>query len=307
MPHLPRLTFALVLFSLVARVASAQVSLDLPVVVLVPASARAAGTGDAYPLATPDADAIFYNPALLDAARGISVSLSRFGSGSQSINAAGSVAWLGGGLSFGATSLSYGAASISDGAFARGEAGLFEQGGATASEQVALVSYARTKLGFRIGAAAKVIDLRVADEHHVSAAADVGAVRSLGPVTLGFSARNLGGSPDFTVVDARLPKTMTAAAATRTKAIGPLDVSLAGASSWRGRDLYTAGGGVEVAYWPISGRTFTARVGYRWIEASEVRPLTVGGGFMGDRFGVDYAFEDVRHGRPTHRVTLRVR
>jgi hypothetical protein len=290
-----------------AGTTSAQEPARLPLSAQTPASARAAGLGNAYLLSAPDADAIFYNPALMDDARGVAGSVSRFGSASQLITAAGSVAWWKGGLGFGASSLSYSAGSIDGGALARGEDALWEQGGVSASEQIAVVSYARALFGFRIGGAGKLIDERVADERSVRGAADIGVARALGPVTLGFSARNLGRDGDHEVIDSRMPMLFTAAAATRSRSLGPLDVAVAGASSWRRGDFHAAGGGVEVSYWPISGRTFTARVGYRWIEASNVSPPTLGAGYAGDRVAIDYAFERIDEGRATHRITLRVR
>jgi len=290
----------------VAAPAAAQ-DLDLPLAVQVPASARAAGLGGAYLLSAPDADAIFYNPALMDGDRGLTGSLSRFGSASQLLSAAVGTSWWHGGLSVGVMSLSYSAASFSSGAFARGEAGLWERGALEASEQVGVVAYARTLFGFRVGGAARLIDLRAGGGHSVSGAFDVGVIRGLGPLTLGFSAQNLGPDPDLGTVEATLSRTMTAGAATRSKAIGPLDVSLAGSTSWRGRDLHAAGGGVEVSYWPMRGRTFTARVGYRWVEASALAPVTFGLGYTGDSISLDYAVEAVDDGRATHRITLRVR
>jgi hypothetical protein len=295
-----------VLLAIAAGPVSAQEQ-NLPVVVQVPASTRAAGMGNAYLLSAPDADAIFYNPGLLDGDRGISASLSRFGSGSQLISAAAGVSWWGGGLSVGGASLGYGASSVDAGAFVAGEAGLWTAGSETASEQVAMVSYARRLFGFRVGGTAKLIDLRLSGERSVSGVADLGVVRSLGPVTLGVSAQNLGRSADLETVDARLPMTLTVGGATRSRPVGPLDVSLAGATSWRRGDLHSAGGGAELSYWPIRGRTFTARVGYRWVEESALRPLTLGAGFSGDAVSLDYAFEMIDGGRATHRVSVRVR
>ena len=282
----------------VAAAPAAAQDRDLPLAAQLPVSARAAGLGGAYLLSAPDADAIFYNPALMDGDRGLTGSLSRFGSASQLLSAAVGTIWW---------HADRQAASPSSGAFARGEAGLWERGAVTASEQIGVVAYARTLFGFRVGGAARLIDLRAAGQRSVSGAFDVGVVRALGPVTLGFSAQHLGRDPDLGAVEATLPRTMTAGAATRSKAIGPLDVSLAGSASWRGRDLSAAGGGVEVSYWPIRGRTFTARVGYRWVEESALAPTTFGLGYMGDSIGVDYAVEAVDEGRATHRITLRVR
>ena len=297
--------FAFALFAVTQ--AAAQTPASLPISTQLPASVRAAGLGNAYVLSSPDADAIFYNVALMDDGRGVAGSMSRFGPGSRLLTAAGSIAWSKGGLGFAASSLVFSAPSIGSGALARGEDRLWQEGSVTAAEQVALVSYARTVKGFRIGGAGKLIDQRAGEERSVSGAADLGVARALGPVTLGFSARDLGASAEYESLESRMPTTFTAAAATRSRPLGPLDVTLAGSSSWRRADFHSAGGGVEISYWPISGRTFTARVGYRWIDNSDLAPPTLGIGFTGDRISIDYAFERIDDGRSTHRLGLRLR
>lgn len=279
----------------------------VPLLVQLPASTRALGLGNAYPLGSTDADAIFYNPALLSSARGISGSIARYGSSSTLAGVAGAAEWWRGGVGLAVRALSWGAASPESGAFARGEAGLSESGGTAASELVATAAWARSFFGFRFGLAGKLIDLRAPGERSVTVAADLGVARSLGRVTIGVSGRNLGRDPDLAATNAELPATITLGAGTRTAAVGPLDLMLAASASWMRGDQLAAGGGVEISYWPVTGRTFAGRVGYRWVEDSDVRPLTVGAGFTGDRLAIDYAFEDVDGGDPIHRVTLRLR
>ena len=291
----------------IATPASAQDHVTLPLSAQLPVSARANGLGDAYVMSAPDADAIFYNVALMDDARGAAGSISRFGSAGQFIAAGGSVAWLRGGLGFGASSLSSnGSSDVVTGLTSR-EDHLWRQGDVVASEQMALVSYARTVFGFRVGGAGKLIDQRVGSEHSTTGAADAGVARTLGPVTLGFAARNLGPNADYGSTVFQLPTTYTANAATRTRAVGPIDIVLAGVSAWRRGDFHAAGGGVEISYWPISGRTVSARVGYRWIEESEFTPPTLGFGYSSDRIGIDYAFERIDEGKATHRFSFRLR
>lgn len=287
--------------------ASAQQPLTLPLSLQLPASTRASGLGNAYVLSAPDAEAIFYNVALMDDGRGVAGSVSRFGSASQLITAAGSVPWLRGGLGFGVSSLSSSASPANVTGSVAPEDRLWVDGEAVASEHVAQVSYARTVFGFRIGGAGKFIDQRAGDDHSASGAADLGVARTLGPVTLGFAARNLGPKADYGDSTFTLPLTYTAAAATRSRPLGPFDVILAGSSSWLRGDLRAAGGGVELSYWPISGRTFTGRLGYRWIEESDLAPLTIGFGFSSDRIGIDYAVERIEGGDATHRFSLRLR
>ena len=285
----------------------AQERVTLPLSPQLPASTRASGLGDAYVMSSPDGDAIFYNVALIDDGRGVAGSISRFGSASHFITAAGSVAWLRGGLGFGVSSLSSNGSSADVTGLTSREDQLWQRGDVVRSEQIAMVSYARTVFGFRVGGAGKLIDQRVSDEHSTRGAADLGVVRALGPVTLGFAARNLGPTFDFGSTPAQLPTTYTANAATRSRPLGPLDVVLAGSSSWLRGDFHAAGGGVELSYWPINGRTFTARLGYRWIEDSDLAPPTIGFGYSSDRIGIDYAFERVDEGHSTHRVSLRLR
>jgi hypothetical protein len=287
--------------------AAAQETVTLPLSPQLPASARASGLGNAYLVSSPDADAIFYNVALMDDARGVAGSISRFGSAAQVISAAGSVAWLRGGLGFGVSSLSSNGSSADVTGLTSREDRLWQRGSVVASEHVAMVSYARTLFGFRVGGAGKLIDQRAGAEDSLTGAADLGVARTLGPVTLGFSARNLGPKFEYATTEVQLPTTYTANAATRTRPLGPVDVALAGFSSWLRGDFHSTGGGVEVSYWPISGRTFTARIGYRWIENSDLSPPTLGFGYSSDRIGIDYAFEGIDRGHSTHRVSLRLR
>jgi hypothetical protein len=65
--------------------------------------------------------------------------------------------------------------------------------------------------------------------------------------------------------------------------------------------------GIEFAYWPVSGRTFIGRIGIRYIEDSDIRPLTLGAGFVGDRIGIDYGVQGYDGARAVHRVGVRLR
>jgi hypothetical protein len=288
-------------------VAQEPVVRSLPLVLQVPGSTRALSLGDAYHLGQTDADAGFYNPGLLDTSRGVSASFARYGSGSTLFTAAWATDWFRGGVGLGLQTLSYGALSGDAGAFTRGEAGLSTSGAVSGTEQVLTAAYARTKFGLRLGIAGKLIDQRMAGERDLTVAADVGVAKNLGVVTVGLAARNLGRDPTFEAFDAQLPATITLAGASRTTAVGPLDVSLAASTSWLRGDRWAAGGGLEVAWWPVTGRTFIARAGYRWREDTDMRPLTVGAGFSGDRIVLDYAFQDADGGSPVHRVTMRFR
>ena len=50
-----------------------------PLIMRLPASTRALALGNVYPAASPDPDAIFYNPALLQSANGFSLATQFYG------------------------------------------------------------------------------------------------------------------------------------------------------------------------------------------------------------------------------------
>ena len=297
---------ALVTGLLLAAPAGAQTRTATPLVLLLPASTRAAGMGNAFPLASSDADVLFYHPAQLTGARGFTASFAAYGTSAMTFSIAAASDWWNGGIGFGLQATSYGADSFADGALAKGEAGLVEEGDLATSEVVGSAGYARSLFGFRVGIAGKLAEMRVAGERDVTAAGDVGIARNLGPVTLAASARNLGRDPAFDALDARLPRTFALGAAARSRTLGPLDVTLAAAVSRWEDGTFVPEAGVELAYWPVPGRTFIARIGARPIEDSDVGTVTLGAGFVGDRISVDYAFATIE-GEAVHRVGIRMR
>lgn len=294
------------LLLLLAYPAQAQVRENAPLLLQLPASTRALGLGDAYPLASADNDAVFYHPGLIDAARGIGASLAVFGRAALATVSGAAEFWRGG-LAFGVQSLSWSAPTATSGAFARGEAGLGEAGDVNASELAVTAGYGRLIKGFRVGLAGKYVETRIPGERDVTVAADIGVARRIGFVTAGLSARNLGRSPKLEGDDVALPMTLTLGASTQTTPVGPLDVSAAAAVSRWEDGTFVPQAGVEIGYWPVSGRTFIGRVGLRYIEDSDIRPLTLGAGFVGDRIGIDYAFQNYDGARAVHRVGVRLR
>jgi hypothetical protein len=250
-------------------------------------NARAAALGGAYVLSTAESDGIFHHPGLIDAGRGISLSRAFLGSDGAALSLSGSGEWFRGGIGFGLQSLN------TD----------------SHTEQVASLAYARTRSGLRVGVAAKVVDQRVGDERETYGAADVGVARTIGNVTAGLTARNIGADPSFDSGDGRLPTALTLGAASRSRATGPLDLLIAARATWMRDSRFGFGGGVEAAYWPVTGRTFAVRAGYSEVGASSLKPLTLGAGFSGDRISVDYAFQDGEGASraDVHRITLRWR
>ena len=301
-----RYPFTLLLALVVVTPADAQVRENAPLVLQLPASTRALGLGDAYHLASADNDALFYHPGLIDAARGIGASLAIYERASL-VTLSGAAEFWSGGVAFGVQSLSYSAPTRTSGAFARGEAGLGDAGDVTAAELVLSAGYGRSIKGFRVGLAGKYVETRVPGERDVTIAADLGIARRLGFVTAGLSARNLGRAPALEGEDVNLPMTLTLGASTQTTPVGPLDVSAAAAVSRWDDGTIVPHAGIEVAYWPVNGRTFIGRIGIRYIDDSDVRPLTLGAGFVGDRIGIDYGVQRYEGSRAVHRVGVRLR
>jgi hypothetical protein len=284
----------------------AQVRESAPLVLQLPASTRAFALGDAYHLASADNDAVFYHPGLIDATRGIGASLALFEHASL-VTMSGAAEFWHGGVAFGVQSLSFAAPTRTTGAFARGESGLGESGDVSAGELVLSAGYGRSVKGFRVGLVGKYIEIRVPGDRDVTFGADLGIARRMGFITAGVSAQNLGPAPDLQDEDVSLPMKLTLGASTQSTPAGPLDVSAAAAVSRWKDGTFVPHAGVEVAYWPVNGRTFIARIGIRYIEDSGIRPLTLGAGFVGDRIGIDYGVQDYDDARAVHRIGVRLR
>lgn len=303
-------TLLVALFSVGAANAAAQSSLVVPVVTQLPASTRAHALGNAYPYASAESDVIFYNPGLLNSARGFAGSAAQYGTNGRLVTGSAAGDWLGGGLAFGLRALTWNvpADPLVD---TRAEDAVWAGGAGSASEIAATLAYARTVFGFRAGVAGSVVEQRTAGARETTPALDVGIARALGPATVALAARNVG--PDPSVADGSPlngPRSMsvTLGGATGSRAVGPLDVMLAASGTWTRGDHIDAGGGVEVAYWPVTGRTFFLRVGFRHLDASDLAPLTLGAGFSGDRISLDASVQDTdANADPLYRLTIRLR
>ena len=109
-----------------------------------------------------------------------------------------------------------------------------------------------------------------------------------------------------------------ACSGTKNRAIGVIIISvatklsrpvLASVALVRGGDVVPAGG-VEVAYVPVEGWTFSGRVGARYVKERQpayASPLTFGLGFSLDRVSIDYAFEPFVGPGAAHVLGLRLR
>ncbi len=283
---------------------AAQSDGNAPLLLELPTSTRGLGLGGAFVLSNPDADAVFAAPGVLNSARGASVTMQRYGSHSSLLSLSAATAWAGGGLAFGLQSLSYGMDGTTLGSVPDDASALLGTGSGTSTELVASVGYGRVIKGLQVGLVGKYIEQRIAGARSVTAAADVGvAVRELG-ITWSLMAQNLG--PGLTIGESLpLPQRVTFGASTRSRPVGALDLlASATVSRLRDGDIVPAGG-LEISYWPITGRTFTVRVGGRRVPGGTRSPITFGAAFTGDRITIEYAFEEFDAPGAAHRFGVR--
>ena len=262
-----------------------------PVILDLPASTSALALGNAFQLSGVSSDAIFYNPALLLRSTGFGMAGQRFGSHSTMLTLSGATDWWKGRVGVGVQTLSYSTNAASPRDIAAGEADLLTGGATAVSELVATVGYAQEVFGVRWGIAGKVVEQRMAGSKDAVPAADLGASITLGRITLGLAAQNLG--PDVKVggTDVDLANRVTAGADYRRRPMGPLDIGGSAAVTRLEDGTIIPALGAEVAWWPVNGRTFIGRVGIRRIEDSPASEITFGGAFMGDAITIEYAYQ----------------
>jgi len=208
----------------------------------------------------------------------------------------------------GLRTLQYAAAGIGVAAAPSGQDHLFGSGPAPVSERTASLGYAHgIPFELDLGVGVHFVDERVGTSHQNVVLFDVSAAREIGPVVVGVTVHDLGGKP---ILDTGAkPSRVVIGAGNYGQPLGILDIGYAATVGF-GDDAVTYGGGLEVGYWPIQGRTFVARVGLQDVpDESDASPVTMGLAFWGDNITVEWAF------RPfggtdeggTHRVGVRWR
>jgi hypothetical protein len=280
-----------------------------PVLLTVPASTRALGMGGAFMIGSTDSDAIFYNAAFPDRLRGAGAAVQWYGSGATLYTMSAGVEWWRGGLALGVRALEHGMPSGHPTRFEPQQPGesTLPQAGVHTSERAASLAYARRIRGIGIGVTGHLVEQRVQDEKNIMPAGDVAVGHVLGVVAAGFAVRNIGVSYDLAGTDVALPLTLSlSAAAVGARPVGPLDVWPAVYVDYEIDGDVVPGGGFELSYWPVPGRTFSLRVGGRRAPAG-VRPFTVGAGFTGDRLILDYALVPYDGAASAHRFGVRWR
>lgn len=291
--------------------AQAQEIAYRPLLLTLPANTQAMAMGDAFQFNGRISDLVFYNPALMDLARGIEGGAHRWGTRSTSFTLSGATGWLEGGVGIGLQSLSYTVPVL--GVRGRGthQDLLTTHDQVPVSELVATGGVAKRIWGLRVGLGLKLIDQRIWDDRDGTAAIDLGVAWVGDLVTVGLSARNLG--PDLTIdgQDYPLPQRFVLGGATQNAPVGPLDLSATAAVTLDHYDRWIPAVGAQAEWWPVVGRTFIVRAGWRRVPVGEAWPITVGLGFTGDQLGLDYAYQgfgDVDADlKGAHRVSVRWR
>jgi len=282
-----------------------------PIVLTLPASTRALALGNSFALGFQDSDALFYQPGLLNRAQGFSGSIHRYGPSSTLATFSAGRSWLSGGVALGIQLLSYGADQASDLlsysllGLPADIGSLRENGDVGVSELVVSAGYGGTIKGIRLGLVGKLIEERFGPRKSATGAIDLGAAASPGPVTVGFAVQNLGPAMTIGGEDIPLPLRFTLGASTDRAPVGPLDLSASSAMSYGVDGDVLPSVGLEVAYWPVTGRTFVGRLGYRHLPNEQSgSPVTFGGAFIGDDIILEYGYEGFDSGSPAHRFSL---
>ncbi len=277
---------------------------NAPLLLELPASTRALALGGAFVLSTAESDAIFYNAGSLVNAEGVGLGIQRYGTASVLGSFSAATEWAGGQLAIGVQALSFGAAvpwldGIPDNANE-----LLTDAPVGASELVGSVGYARELLGFRLGVVGKAVEQRVGPGRDATVAGDIGIAHRIMGITVGLSAQNLGPGLSIGDISRPLPARVTLGLSSPSRQVGPLDLVISTAVSRRRDGEIIPAGGIEVAWWPIVGRTFIGRFGLRRVPGNGASPFTFGAAFRGDVISIEYAFEEFEAPGSSHRVGL---
>ena len=177
------------------------------------------------------------------------------------------------------------------------------EGGSYSETQVGLLYAWRLPAGLHAGAALRFLSANsdVADLSASGRAVDLGVLRRVGPIDVGFLARNLVASVDYNAGEDEPPPLRWHVGAAWQPAFAPLRAGIEWSGDTETSDYTRLGGGLE--WTPVS--EVTLRGGLARHEdplGSELAP-SAGVGLRWREFAVDYAFTAAVTGRPdeTHR------
>jgi hypothetical protein len=280
-----------------------------PLVLRVASSARLLGMANAG-LAGNDADALFYNPALLFNARGMAVSMQRFGSSATAGSLANIVTVGSMNIGVGAQVLNWSASPLSYRELMRlGTTQLSDSGGIPASSVAVTLGIARTFRGKRVALSAKYAEDRLPSAHDGTVAFDAGVMGpSLWLGTFSLVVRNVGPGLRLGGEKGQLPTQLGIGWGGNYNNFTTYDVGYQTQLTVDRDGFVRPAAGMEVGYVPIEGVSFTARAGLRYPRENDESFATGGLGITFDRFSLDYALEPFRGGHSaSHRIGLRIK
>lgn len=265
----------------------------------LPTSTRAMALGGAYMMNGEQSDAIFQHPELLRVSSGMSLDYQRWGDAASATSASAAASWFGGdvGVGIGLQTIQHTQSSVAGSERPFPQDDLFVDAGTQISERVASVGIARAMGEIEWGLALRLTEVRVGDiGSDANVALAFGAAREVGPVMVGVSYRDI----------LRSVSDLTIGVGTYGWELGILDVGVSARLEGFDEDV-RYGGGVELGYWPLRGRTFVARVGAQNVPAgSAAQPVTLGFAYWGDALMLEWGYQPVdgapEHG--THRFSL---
>ena len=127
-------------------------------------------------------------------------------------------------------------------------------------------------------------------------------------VTVGVSAQNLGPDLKMSGESVSLPQRYTLGATSERTWVGPLDLAGTAAVTYRVDGQWIPAAGLEIAWWPLAGRTLVGRLGYRRIPDSvSARDWTAGAAFEGDNLSLEYAYQEYDGYDAAHHIGVRWR
>jgi hypothetical protein len=303
---------------------AAQSGLYAPLIQQLPSGPRTLGLGNTG-VASRDDEVIFFNPAQVAIARGMSASAERYSktAGGGSVSAATALA--DGGIAIGARVVNYEVPTN----FFPADRGSMLDAGSPATSYEASVGIGQTWKGVRGGLAAKYAEDIAPNVRVARPMLDLGLAKDFYRVyTVGLAVQNIGKAMDVpcsfahggpTCPNPPVPQgvarsgTLPADAPIRTtlgvgttRSVGEFDLAGTAAVSMLRTEFVIPSGGLEVNYSWLSGYNIAVRAGARRPIAGE-DALTAGAGFTMDRLSIDYALETLSGGRVGHRIGLRVR
>lgn len=280
----------------------------VPPILLLPGSTRAMGLGNAYVAGT-GPEVIFYNPAQVGESRGTTLSWQGFAGNASLASLATNTTALGVSIGAGVQYLEYRALRADGGSPA---SQLTRAGAHVASSSLGLLSASVERNGIRIGVTGKYVAQHASGGRRSVPTFDYGAATDLGPITIAMALQDADDMiGDGRAAGLRLPTRLTIGGMATSLPIGIFwDLGASAAVAMDTDGEVSPAGGVELSYLPVSGWSFTGRVGAQRVvqphqtgEAS----FTFGGTINADRIALDYAFQQYRGERATHRVGVRIR